>query len=100
MPVTVSMLAVSAGLQDVIALIAAKLPQGGFRPHYLLGALADPDFTTRWLLQYMALESNANIQAWLTSLLNVSTIQVLLILKRQNPYGKLDSPAPPSNWLP
>ena len=82
MLVAVGVLAVSAGLQDVITLAAAKLPQGGFGPRRLLGALADPDFTTGRLLQYMALESNADIQAWLMSLLNVLTVQVLLVLKR------------------
>jgi hypothetical protein len=100
MPVAVGVLAVPAGLRDVIALAAAKLPQGGFGPRRLLGALADPDLTTGRLLQYMALESDADVQAWLTSLPNVSTVRVLIVLKRQNPLGgKPDSP-PSLNWLP
>src|SRR6184192_1561185 len=39
MPVAVGVLPVSAGLKDVIALAAVKLPQGGFGPRRLLGAL-------------------------------------------------------------
>ena len=102
MPVAVGVLPVSAGLKDVIALAAAKLPQGGFGPRRLLGALADPDLNTGRLLQYVALESDSDVQAWLASLPNASTVRVLLVFKCQNPLsGRPDFPASPSsNWLP
>ena len=44
--VVVSMLPVSAGLKNMIALTATKLSQGRSGPHYLLSILTDPDLTT------------------------------------------------------